>query len=129
MDNCGELEEIISIPNFIQKYIETETEHFNNVIVNDFCNIIKNAKYSINHVNNHDEYIFTVGENNYTVRRFIEFYLDKSSLNSNLICKYEEELNLSQSVSNEVFIVKFKDKISALCLIKYENELLYFQLM
>ena len=91
--------------------------------------VIKNAEYSINHVNNHDEYIFTVGENNYTVRRFIEFYLDKSSLNSDLICKYEEELNLLQSVSNEVFIVKFKDKISALCLIKYENELLYFQLM
>ena len=38
MDNCGELEEIISIPNFIQKYIELEVEHFNSVIVNDFCN-------------------------------------------------------------------------------------------
>lgn len=129
MDNYGKLEEIVSVPNFIQKYVTIETEHFSNAILVDFCNIIKNAEYFINHVDNHEEYIFNVGENNYTVKRFIEFYLDKSSLKSDLSCKYEEELDLAESVSNEVFIVRFEDKISALCLIKYENELLYFQLM
>lgn len=129
MDNCGKLEEIVSVPTFIQKYIEKEAEHFSNVILVDFCNIIKNAKYSINHVNNHEEYIFNVGENNYTVKRFIEFYLDKSLLKNDLSCRYEEELDLPKSVSNEVFIIKFEDKISALSLIKYESQSLYFQLM
>jgi hypothetical protein len=129
MDYNGKIEEIVNVPIFIQKYIEVGVEHFNGVILNDFCNIIKNTEYSTKTVNGHYEYLFDVGVNNYTVKRFIEFYFNKSSLKSDYSCPYEEELDLPQSVSNEIFVIKFEENIFALAVDRYIDNILYFRLV
>ena len=129
MNYNGKIEEIVNVPIFIQKYIEIGVEYFNNFILNDFCNIIKNAEYTMEAVDGHYEYLFDVGINNYTVKRFIEFYFNKSSLRSDYSCPYEEELDIPQSVSNEIFVIKFEENILALAVDKYVDNLLHFRLV
>lgn len=40
---------------------------------------------------------------------FINFYLEKSKLDSNYFCKYEDELDVPKSISNELFTIQISD--------------------
>ena len=48
-----------------------------------------------------DEYITSTNHNN-----FITFYLEKTRLDRYLNCKYEDELDIPKSISNELFVAR-----------------------
>lgn len=121
--NFGKIKQIVAVPTFIDKYIESKKDNqINSIILNDFCNIIKKLEYKIND----SEYIFNVGDN-YTVKRFVNFYIDKSELSREYKCKYEDELDIPKSISNELFTIEFEDKCIVLYIKKYSNDLLIFE--
>lgn len=113
----------ISIPAFIEKYIYKNEPGLEN-ITHDFCKFIMDLDYE-EYVNDKGNLIYKFNTNeNYSVKRFIEFYFDKSKLDTEYNCKYEDELKLTKSISNEIFVIEFKDKILKLYIDSFKNSIL-----
>ena len=115
------IKEFISIPKFIDKYInknECGVENF----THDFCKIMMELEFECKpNGENSNIYLFD-SKDNYSIKRFLEFYFNKSKLDYKFKCTYEDELNLSKSISNELFVVaSIDDKIITMYIDSFDN--------
>lgn len=116
------LDEFVSYPKFIDKYIENGDTGLS-ILVNDFCKVLIEINTIQTHVDDNGKniYYIKVGDN-YTIRRFVDFYIDKSKLSCKYECKYEDELDLPKSILNEVFVVGINGKPKTLYIDSYNGD-------
>lgn len=117
-----------SIPEFIQKYID-RNEPGLDTITHDFCEMLMELYYD-NKIDNDGKLVFIFETDNYSVRRFVEFYFEKSKLDSKHYCKYEDELGLPKSLTNEFFtLILDNEDVRVMYIESYENNKLIMKLM
>lgn len=95
--------EIAEIPIFITEYmdsgkcdLESQLSKFKNLVTS------KQAD-NINISNDIMTLVYNLEESDYEIRYFASFYIEASKLDDTLECKYENDLNMSKSFSNETF--------------------------
>lgn len=116
----NKIEEFISIPRFIEIYIDKK-ENGLETLTHDFCKIMTELNYTVSPNNSNSNIYQFDSENNYSIKRFLDFYFDKSKLNLKLMCKYEDELNISKSIANELFVINSNNKLIHLYIDSFEN--------
>lgn len=85
---------INNIPKFIGEYYNKGEISLEDI--NSFNSFLTKLNFS---VTNDDKYVTTIDEE----PKLLKFYIDKSKLDRQYRCKYEEELNIAKSVSNELY--------------------------
>ena len=99
-----EITAIKQYPVFLQKYIESDTELSH--MLDKFKNFIVNKETtSIQMLNNNIFLEYYLDESDFNIRYLVNYYLEKSSLDNKYECKYEMDLGIPKSISNEVFII------------------------
>lgn len=116
---------VVNVPVFIESYIFADKsgtlEEFTHIFCNDIMNLDFN-KYIKNNTIYYEAYI-----TNDISKRFIQFYLEKSQLDHYYDCKYEDEKNISKSISNELFEVEIDNTyIVHIYIDSFENDKLIF---
>lgn len=92
-----------SIPRFIGEYFNKNLISFDDI--KEFSKILISTEFDyIEYSNN--QYI---GFLDYTPK-LIKFYKDKSKLDHYYRCKYEDELDIPKSISNEVYVLQLIDE-------------------
>ena len=108
-----------SIPRFIGEYFNKNLISFDDI--KEFSKILISTEFDyLKHSNN--QYI---GFLNYTPE-LIKFYKDKSKLDHYYRCKYEDELDIPKSISNEVYVLQLIDEsiISVSLLYNFDHNIL-----
>lgn len=108
-----------SIPRFIGEYFNKNLISFDNI--KEFSKILISTEFDyLKHSNN--QYI---GFLDYTPE-LIKFYKDKSKLDHYYRCKYEDELDIPKSISNEVYVLQLIDEsiISVSLLYNFDHNIL-----
>lgn len=122
------IRDFLGLPNFINKYIERKEPGLD-ILSNDFCKILKEIDYKISKYEYKYNYEFEVGDN-YTIKRFMEFFFTKSKLDNKYNCIYEMELDISKSSTNEFFLAELESgAIISLFVKSYKNGILVFENM
>ena len=85
---------INKIPIFIGKYYNMGLVTIDEI--NELNTLLMRPEYSIT---NDDKYVATINEAPY----LLKFYIEKSKIDKFGNCKYEDELEISKSLSNELF--------------------------
>lgn len=99
--------DIVKVPVFIESYIFDDESGTLEELTHIFCNDIMNLEFNM-YTKNNVIYYETYITNNDS-KRFINFYLEKSQLSYCYQCRYEDEKDISKSISNEVFEVGIND--------------------
>lgn len=94
---------ISKIPIFITEYIKSNKYNLESQLSKFKSLIINRPANNINISNDIMTLTYNLDESNYEIRYFASFYIESSKLDDILECKYENELNISKSFSNEVF--------------------------
>lgn len=108
-----------SIPRFIGEYFNKNLISFDDI--KEFSKILISTEFDyLKHSNN--QYI---GFLDYTPE-LIKFYKDKSKLDHYYRCKYEDELDIPKSISNEVYVLQLIDEsiISVSLLYNFDHNIL-----
>lgn len=94
---------IAKIPMFITEYmdsgkcdLESQLSKFKNLVTSRQAD-------NINISNDIMTLTYNLEESDYEIRYFASFYIESSKLDDTLACKYENELDISKSFSNETF--------------------------
>lgn len=95
----GCIEKVLEIPKFILLYVDRG--YIQKELVDLFVQQLLQNEYKS--TANYDNTITL--EFDLFNKGFVEFYLDKSKLDREFNCKYEDELDIGQSIMNEIFIV------------------------
>ena len=104
---------IIEIPKFISKYINHDIDDID-CQLHSFCQYLLNRKVDSFNIQSESEdneiyqLEYILDDKLYDIKYFINFYLEKSELDSKLNCLYEMETDLSKSLSNELFAVEIE---------------------
>lgn len=117
------INKFVSIPEFIKAYIDKEESGLD-TITHDFCGTLLDLEFAtvIDALSGNNNTKYTIKTDIYSVRRFLDFYMQKSSLDSQLHCEYEDELDLPKSITNELFtIVLDNDSIELVYIDDYEE--------
>ena len=105
---------ILGIPRFIGLYFNKGEVNSN--YINEFSDVLLNSAYFSREPNKYFAIL------NYKPK-LIDFYIDKSKLDYNYRCKYEEELDIAKSIYNELYTIKIiGGKILKVSLDYIENE-------
>ena len=100
---------IIDIPKFVSKYIDNI-----DCQLHSFCSYLLDRKVDSFNIkteteeNEVYELEYTIDENLYDIKYFINFYLEKIKLDNKYNCLYEMETDLSKSLSNETFTIELE---------------------
>lgn len=100
---------IIDIPKFVSKYIDNI-----DCQLHSFCSYLLDRKVDSFNIkteteeNEIYELEYTIDENLYDIKYFINFYLEKIKLDNKYNCLYEMETDLSKSLSNETFTIELE---------------------
>ena len=92
-----QIRSVTKIPKFIGLYFNEGKISLKEI--NEFSELLKNRCFTLLN----DKSLVTVIEDKSIL---VDFYLDKSRLDRNYNCKYEEELEISKSVYNEIYTVE-----------------------
>lgn len=99
--------DIIEIPKFIEKYISVNG-YMIEKYTHTFCAYLLKTEFEkIIDKSNNIKYMADV--NDKTISCCIDFYLDKSELNYYYECKYESEIGVPKSITNEIFKIQLED--------------------
>lgn len=96
------IQEFSEIPDFIRAYmiIKPELE----TLTHEFCKSLTNMKFKEDMIDHKPQYTFDI-DNNETIIKFAEFYIEKSKLDYKYNCVYEDEIDMPKSIINEFFVV------------------------
>lgn len=95
----GFIEKVLEIPKFISLYIDKG--YIQKELVDLFVQqLLENEYKSIANYDNTITLKFDLFN-----KGFVDFYLDKSRLDREFKCIYEDDLDIGQSILNEIFIV------------------------
>jgi hypothetical protein len=90
-----QIKQIEKIPRFIGKYYNKGVISLKDI--NEFNSFLEKLNFA---VTSDDRYVTTIQDD---IPKLLSFYIDKSKLNSEYKCKYEDELDISKSISNELY--------------------------
>ena len=88
---------IRKIPRFIGEYFNEGVLSYDDI--GDFSKLLTTLDYTLID----DTKLICILDNK---PKFIDFYLDKSKLDRQYLCKYEDELDLPKSIANEIYTVE-----------------------
>lgn len=118
--------DIIDIPVFIKSYIADDKSRVIENFTHTFCKYIMDMDF-IKFVDNNGEVLFISNINDNAVKDYILFCIDKSKLDYQYRCKYEDEKDIAKSLSNEVFAIKLDNEdIVKLYIKSFENNTIIF---
>ena len=99
---------IIEIPKFISSYISNNIDNID-YHLHSFCKLLLTKSIATFGSDNEIFKLeYEVPQEEYSIRYFINFYLEKSDIDCKGDCIYEIETNVTKSLSNEVFEVELK---------------------
>ena len=104
---------IVEIPKFVSKYITTDIDNID-CQLHSFCKYLLDRKVDSFNIQTETEenevyqLEYILDDKLYDIKYFINFYLEKSELDSKFNCLYEMETDLSKSLSNETFTVEIE---------------------
>lgn len=113
-----ELESVIDIPEFIKAYINLEGYEWLEEETHNFCALLMDLQYHQITKENFPTYLVDIF---IPSTKFLDFYFEKMNIDKRGFCPYEEELELPQSVSNELFTVVIDGKELELVIDSYED--------
>nr|DAG94174.1 MAG TPA: hypothetical protein [Herelleviridae sp.] len=116
---------INDIPEFTKAYIIIkESYKWIETSAHIFCKYLLDTDYDKETKNNVNIYTLKIEEDNYEVKKFLNFYFEKIRIDKKGFCPYEEELDLPESVSNEVFKMRIEDEEKIIFIDSLENNIL-----
>ena len=104
---------IIEIPKFISTYISNNIDNIDYQL-HSFCKYLLNRKIDSFMIDASAiesgiyQFEYNINDTCYDIKYFINFYLEKTKLDSKLDCLYEQDTGLSKSITNETFIVELE---------------------
>lgn len=97
---------IIDIPEFIKQYINKKDLYcWLENSTHDMCRALLDLQYRRQTNDGMDELVTDILFDK-NVKRFLDFYFTKIRIDRKGFCPYEDELDLPESIMNEVFKVK-----------------------
>lgn len=101
--------DIIEIPVFISEYINQNIDNID-YHLHSFCKLLLSNNITSFGTDENETYIieYSIAEQDYSAKYFINFYLEKSNIDHKGNCLYELETNICKSLDNELFEVKLQ---------------------
>jgi hypothetical protein len=101
------ISDIIEIPVFVSQYINKDIDNID-YHLHSFCNLLLTNNISAFGTEENETYKieYAIPEQDFSVRYFINFYLEKSTIDNKGNCLYELETDLPKSLTNELFEIK-----------------------
>ena len=121
------IKKIIRMPLFIEKYLLNNTLYLQEYYDSFYNNI--NSLDLVEYYNDKNERCFETNIYLSDMISFSSFYIVKSQLDYYYKCKYEDELNIPKSISNETFTVELDNEEVIDIFIEYSkfNSLIFIQ--
>lgn len=106
------------LPIFINGYINKGFIDITDT--HNFCRELLQTPFQIS-IDRDGKSVYTFEIDNYFVKKFADFYIEKSKLDLKYNCKYEDELDIPKSIMNEFFIFIIDGEKVSLYIDSYKN--------
>ena len=107
------IKSIVKIPRFIGEYFNNEVLSID--MIKDFSNLLLSLNYTLVD----DEKLICILDEKPEI---VDFYLDKSRLDDHYNCKYEDEVGVPKSISNEIYLIELESGGKVEVVLEFDEE-------